>query len=76
MLQMSKACNDSSWLTNLLVCLGIHLAYMELRLATALFFRRFPNARISAREGMSECDMEMKAFFLVTLKGHRCLIEA
>ncbi|KAI2786849.1 Cytochrome monooxygenase [Penicillium oxalicum] len=58
------------------ICLGIHLAYMELRLATALFFRRFPNARISAREGMSECDMEMKAFFLVTLKGHRCLIEA
>lgn len=58
------------------VCIGIHLARIELRLATALFFRRFPDARISKKEGMSSEDMLMKCFFLMTPKGHRCLIEA
>lgn len=58
------------------VCLGLHLARMELRLATALLFRALPNARISAKEGMSTRDMEMEAFFLMAPRGHRCLIEA
>ncbi|KAF7713435.1 Cytochrome P450 monooxygenase [Penicillium ucsense] len=58
------------------VCIGIHLAHMEMRLGTALFFRKFPSAQVSAREGMSENDMDMEAFFLMAPRGHRCLIEA
>ncbi len=58
------------------VCIGMHLARIELRLATALFFRRFPEARVSEKEGMRDEDMLMKCFFLMAPKGHRCLIEA
>ncbi|KAJ6090523.1 hypothetical protein N7486_009338 [Penicillium sp. IBT 16267x] len=58
------------------ICIGIHLARIELRLATALFFRRFAQARISSNEGMSSDDMIMKAFFLMAPQGHRCLVEA
>ncbi|KAJ5770903.1 uncharacterized protein N7511_002954 [Penicillium nucicola] len=57
------------------ICLGIHLARMELRLATALFFRALPDARPSKKEGMSENDMIMESFFLMAPQGHRCLIE-
>jgi len=57
------------------VCLGLHLARMELRLATALFFRAWPRARASRREGMSDSDMEPIIFFLLSPKGKRCLIE-
>ncbi|KAJ5350576.1 hypothetical protein N7541_008303 [Penicillium brevicompactum] len=57
------------------VCLGIHLARMELRLATSLFFRALPNSRVSSKEGMSSSDMEMSSTFLMAPKGHRCLIE-
>ncbi|KAJ5784933.1 uncharacterized protein N7503_010145 [Penicillium pulvis] len=58
------------------ICIGIHLARIELRLATALFFRRFPRAKVSSSEGMSSDDMVMKAFFLMAPQGHRCLVEA
>lgn len=57
------------------VCIGIHLAWMELLLATALFFRTFPNASISKKDGMCDQDMEAKMFVLVSPKGRRCLIE-
>ncbi|KAJ5774870.1 hypothetical protein N7457_009766 [Penicillium paradoxum] len=57
------------------VCLGMHLARMELRLATALFFRALPDARISTKEGMSSKDMKIEAFFLMAPQGRRCLIE-
>jgi cytochrome P450 len=57
------------------VCLGIHLARMELRMATALFFRALPDARPSKKEGMSESDMIMESYFLMAPQGHRCLIE-
>lgn len=59
----------------MIVCLGMHLARMELRLATALFFRALPDARISTQEGMTAKDMEIEAFFLMAPRGHRCLIE-
>lgn len=49
---------------------------MELRLATALFFRAFPAARMSSREGMSDGDMEAAIYFLLAPKGKRCLLEA
>ncbi|OQE46460.1 hypothetical protein PENCOP_c001G08294 [Penicillium coprophilum] len=57
------------------ICLGMHLARMELRLATALFFRALPNARPSTKEGMTADDMEMQSFFLMAPQGHRCIIE-
>lgn len=59
----------------LLVCIGMHLARMELRLAVAHFFRRFPRAKRSIKEGMSEADVEQEMYFLVNPKGHRCLID-
>ncbi|KAJ4300753.1 hypothetical protein N0V90_002841 [Kalmusia sp. IMI 367209] len=57
------------------VCLGMHLAYMELRLATAKFFRKYPNARVSAAEGFEDADMEQMVFFLMFPKKKRCLIQ-
>lgn len=47
-----------------------------MRLATARFFHAFPNARVSQKEGMSDGDMELTMFILLSTKGHRCLIEA
>ncbi|TPX16172.1 uncharacterized protein E0L32_004167 [Thyridium curvatum] len=57
------------------ICIGLHLARMELRLGTALFFLRFPNARVSTKEGMSDGDMETILYFLMAPKGNRCLLE-
>ncbi|KAK3951435.1 cytochrome P450 [Pseudoneurospora amorphoporcata] len=57
------------------VCVGLHLARMELRLLTALFFRAYPNAKVSTREGMCDADMEPLIWFLLSPKGKRCLIE-
>ncbi|QKX64101.1 uncharacterized protein TRUGW13939_11274 [Talaromyces rugulosus] len=56
-------------------CIGIHLAWMELLLATTLFFRKFPDARVSTKEGMCDEDMGVKAYLLVSPKSRRCLIE-
>ncbi|KXX81538.1 putative sterigmatocystin biosynthesis P450 monooxygenase STCB [Madurella mycetomatis] len=58
------------------ICIGIHLARMELRLAVARFFRAFPDAKISKLEGMSDGDMEQKIYFLSSPTGKRCLVEA
>lgn len=60
---------------NLLACIGIALARMEMRLAVAHFFRRYPHARMSDKEGMTDDDMEPKMYFLVSPKGHRCLVQ-
>ncbi|KAF2712854.1 cytochrome protein [Pleomassaria siparia CBS 279.74] len=57
-------------------CIGVHLAYMELRFATARFFRAFPNANISSLEGFSDEDMEQVIYFLMFPKNKRCLIQA
>ncbi|KAK7906506.1 cytochrome P450 [Apiospora marii] len=57
------------------VCLGQHLARLEIRLAAARFFHRFPNVEISNLEGMSDDDMEAQWHFVLTPKGKRCLIE-
>lgn len=53
-------------------CLGVHLANMELRLATALFFRHCQGARLS--ECMSDDMMEMENLFLIAPKGHCCYV--
>lgn len=59
----------------LLVCVGQALARMEMRLAVAHFFRRYPHARISEKEAMTDDDMKPKMYFLVSPKGHRCLVQ-
>ncbi|KAI1109861.1 cytochrome P450 [Nemania sp. NC0429] len=57
------------------ICIGLHLAKIEIRLAVAKFFRTFPNAKVSTLEGMSDEDMIPQMFFLINPKGHRCLID-
>ncbi|KAJ4396222.1 hypothetical protein N0V93_000441 [Gnomoniopsis smithogilvyi] len=57
------------------ICIGMHLARLEMRLATARFFRAFPQAKVSNREGMCDDDMEQTLFFLGPPKGKRCLVE-
>ncbi|KAF7949818.1 uncharacterized protein EAE97_003327 [Botrytis byssoidea] len=56
------------------VCLGQHLAEIELRLATAIFFRASPYAKVSTLDGMNDGDMDPNIFFLLSPKGKRCLI--
>ncbi|KAF2734672.1 cytochrome protein [Polyplosphaeria fusca] len=56
-------------------CIGIHLAQMELRKSAAAFFRAFPNARVSLREGFCDDDMEQVIYLLMFPKKKRCLIE-
>lgn len=53
----------------------MHLARLEIRLAAARFFHRFPNVEISSLEGMSDDDMEAQWYFVLTPKGKRCLIQ-
>ncbi|KAI1073419.1 cytochrome P450 [Whalleya microplaca] len=57
------------------ICIGLHLAKIELRLATARFFLAYPSARVSEKEGMSDSDMKPDLYFLLSPSGHRCLIE-
>lgn len=54
------------------VCIGTHLAFMELRLGTALFFRHCRGARVS--ECMNDEMMEMDNRFLISPKSHCCYI--
>ncbi|KAI1389176.1 putative cytochrome P450 [Hypoxylon trugodes] len=58
------------------ICIGLHLAKMELRLATARFFTRFPNSTVSTLDGFTDKDMEPWSFFLMSPKNNRCLINA
>lgn len=53
-------------------CLGQHIAYSELRLATAEFFRRCPAARLAP--STTPESMQMENFFLIAPKAHRCEI--
>ncbi|KAH7038349.1 cytochrome P450 CYP684A2, partial [Microdochium trichocladiopsis] len=57
-------------------CIGMHLAYIELRLGIAHFFRAFPNAKVSTLEGMSDDDMKLALHFISSPQYHRCLIDA
>ncbi|KAL3419452.1 cytochrome P450 [Phlyctema vagabunda] len=52
------------------ICIGLHLAYMELSLATAMFFRTFPSARTLA----SEEEMEFENYFVIAPRSHKCEI--
>lgn len=55
------------------MCIGLHLAWMELRLATALFFRECKGARLS--EEMTDEMMEMDNRFLIAPRGHCCYVK-
>ncbi|KAE9578600.1 putative sterigmatocystin biosynthesis P450 monooxygenase [Colletotrichum fructicola] len=52
------------------VCIGLHLARMELRLATAVFFRNCRGVRLA--DNMTDDMMEMQNFFLISPVGHHC----
>ncbi|KKY24317.1 putative cytochrome p450 monooxygenase [Diplodia seriata] len=55
------------------ICLGLHLALMELRLATAVFFRELKGVRLSGRTTPES--MDVVNFFLITPKSGRCYIK-
>ncbi|KAH6698497.1 cytochrome P450 monooxygenase [Leptodontidium sp. MPI-SDFR-AT-0119] len=52
------------------ICIGIHLARMELRLAAAKFFQVCKGGMVSP--STTQKDMIMANFFLMTPKGGRC----
>jgi cytochrome P450 len=53
-------------------CLGIHLAWMEMRLAAAIFYRECDDIRVA--DEMTEKEMEFENYFLIKPQGHRCMI--
>jgi cytochrome P450 len=55
------------------VCIGIHLAQMEMRYTIALFFRRFKGARLAAECPMS---LEFENYFLLKPKGKFNIVSA
>ncbi|KAI0433186.1 cytochrome P450 [Xylaria sp. FL1042] len=57
-------------------CIGMHLAYIELRMGLAYFFRTFPNSQMSTLEGMTNEDMKPAMYFILSPQYHRCLIKA
>ena len=57
------------------VCIGLHLAQMELRIATTKFFLAYPNAKVSTLQGFTDEDMDQVIYFLMYPKNKRCLIQ-
>ncbi|KAJ5554375.1 hypothetical protein N7513_004334 [Penicillium frequentans] len=53
-------------------CLGIHLSWMELRLATAEFFLQCGNVKLAP--SVTEESMKPKHFFLIAPSAHKCEI--
>lgn len=54
------------------ICIGMHLAWMELRLGTALFFRECRGIQLAS--DMTDDMMELENHFLVAPKAHRCSV--
>ncbi|KAL6697300.1 cytochrome P450 [Trichoderma pleuroticola] len=57
------------------ICIGLHLARMELRCATARFFLTYPEAKVSTLKGFSDDGMLPKVFFFEEPKAQRRLIQ-
>jgi cytochrome P450 len=55
------------------ICIGLHLAWMELRLGAALFFRECRGAKLNHE--MNDEMIEMDNRFLIAPKGHCCKIQ-
>ncbi|KAF4549872.1 Cytochrome P450-like protein 63 [Elsinoe fawcettii] len=55
------------------ICIGIHLAYMELRMTTAAFFRAFTDAEL--HPDMTDHDMDIESYTLIVPKGRKCLVK-
>lgn len=53
-------------------CLGMHLAYMELRLGFVEFLRKCPSSWLA--DSTTPASMEMENFFLIAPKAHKCEI--
>lgn len=53
----------------------MHLAKIEIRMGAALFFKKFPNAHMSTRDGMTLEEMNPLMYFMATPRGMRCLVE-
>lgn len=51
-------------------CLGVHIAWTELRLAVAEFFRRCPGSHLDL--STTPGSMEMENFFSIIPVSHRC----
>lgn len=54
------------------ICIGLHLAYLEIMLSCAKFFLTFPKAHVSSRT--TDKDMELENYFLIAPKAHACFI--
>ncbi|KAK3700186.1 hypothetical protein LTR37_016065 [Vermiconidia calcicola] len=54
------------------VCIGMHLAYMELRLATAIFFKECRGAKLAP--STTPKSMEIENTFLIAPKAGQCRI--
>ncbi|KAF9873073.1 cytochrome P450 [Colletotrichum karsti] len=52
------------------VCIGLHLAKMEIRMAAALLFRKCAGLRLSST--MTDDIMSLENFFIIQPIGHRC----
>ncbi|KAM0505406.1 hypothetical protein ACHAP8_001633 [Fusarium lateritium] len=55
------------------ICIGMHLAYMELRLGAALFFRECRGAKLGME--MTDDMMAMENHFLIAPKAHKCIVK-
>ena len=55
------------------ICIGLHLALREIRLATSYFFRALPRAEVFHGNSTEE-DMDQVIHFLMAPKRKRCLI--
>lgn len=57
------------------VCIGMHLAQLELRHSLANFYRAFEAGVMPAAvEGFTEDDMKPQSLFLMPPRGKRCLL--
>jgi cytochrome P450 len=63
---MSKAAKDvfCAFGAGAYTCLGIHIAYMEMRYAAVLFFRECRGAKLASTT--TEESMEMENYFVIT----------
>jgi cytochrome P450 len=55
------------------VCIGIHLAQMEMRYAITMFFRRFKGVRLGSESPLT---LEFENYFLLKPKGDFIIVPA